>query len=260
MLKPKKLLVLFLAIIFTVIAALPASASNEINKTFHWQYGGRDYEVSIDFPADLLNMEREFSQDISDFFYKCNSYQQYIRLTSLPDILKPYYDVSTANMGYFVPWVKATPDNEITDKLANDIRKEAQKASFDSYHTAEFTLSFVGSAVVTRNTLAPQFPLQTLIDGGDCKSKSILLATLLKNMGYKVVMLSYPPATKDKPGHIAIGIALNDNSIPRSFYGRYYYEHNNIKYFFAETTTPGWSIGQLSDPAKERPAYIYPIN
>jgi hypothetical protein len=121
--------------------------------------------------------------------------------------------------------------------------------------------SFVECAIPYKVSKKPQLPAQTLVDDGDCKDKSILLASILKNMNYKVALLYFDSLPGQQYGHVAVGIVLNDNDIPHGLdYTPSYYEHNGEKYYFMETTEPNWSLGEISDEKLEQTAYVYPVN
>jgi hypothetical protein len=68
---------------------------------------------------------------------------------------------------------------------------------------------------------------------GDCDTKTVLLMLVLSELGYKNVMFH---SLRYK--HAMIGIAAPGLSGD-------YKEINGIKYYFTETTYPGWRIGRL---------------
>ena len=94
-----------------------------------------------------------------------------------------------------------------------------------------------------------KFPYETLFDrGGDCEDKAILLCALLDKAGYKVCMIVFSD-------HVGLGVAMvNDIS------GGYYYRGSDgTKYYYLETTSPGWQIGELPEDYINEDAYlIYP--
>ena len=78
----------------------------------------------------------------------------------------------------------------------------------------------------------PRYPLETIFygnGGGDCEDKSILAASILKNMGYDVALLRFP-------NHMAVGVNLSNDSVV-------WYSHYIDNYFFLETTTEGKPLG-----------------
>jgi hypothetical protein len=119
----------------------------------------------------------------------------------------------------------------------------------------DFILSFVGSAIPYVETDVAELPAQTLIDSGDCKDKSILYASILKSLGYKVVLLSYPIAE-----HEAVGVTLDDSQLPQGS-SLSYYLYNGTKYYFAETTTPNWTLGDNNGGiVQHSSAYVYAVD
>jgi len=76
----------------------------------------------------------------------------------------------------------------------------------------------------------PRYPVETLFDRkGDCEDKSILTASLLQSMGYEVALLRLP-------NHMAVGVKLSEESIPK-------YDFYAEDYYFLETTTTGKPCG-----------------
>ena len=80
---------------------------------------------------------------------------------------------------------------------------------------------------------------------GDCEDKTFLIAGLLKERGYDVVTLIMPD-------HMALGIAGTD--IPGS-----YYERNGKKYYYVETTSSRWKIGDIPNEYRWQKAEVVPI-
>jgi hypothetical protein len=68
-----------------------------------------------------------------------------------------------------------------------------------------------------------RYPYQVLSDNtGDCDEKSLLLAYLLRELGYGVALLRYDPEN-----HMAVGIAASSE-----------FDHHDSGYAFIETTRP----------------------
>ena len=92
-----------------------------------------------------------------------------------------------------------------------------------------------------------KYPIETLMEGaGDCEDSSILLATMLKELGYGVAIIYYP-------GHIMVGIAGADNEVGTNF------TVDGVKYFVMETTAYGWKWGQLPTDYVGESAYVYVV-
>jgi hypothetical protein len=85
------------------------------------------------------------------------------------------------------------------------------------------------------------YPLETLLDGvGDCEDAVILAAALLKRLGYDVALLYYA-------GHCALGVA-GAEGLPGDFVED---PQTGVRYFYGETTSEGWSLGQVPSRYRE---------
>lgn len=93
----------------------------------------------------------------------------------------------------------------------------------------------------------PKYPIETLYEfNGDCEDVSILLAGILREMGYGVCFIHVP-------GHIAVGIKGGEGLEGA------YFEVDGVKYYYVEATGRGWSIGEYPDSLPDT-AEIIPIN
>jgi len=131
-----------------------------------------------------------------------------------------------------------THDDIVIISIASGLKNEAKQKGFGEYDTANYILAFVQSISYHKdNELTPyadywKFPIETLAEGwGDCEDASILYAALMKAVGYDVILLSFPD-------HMAVGVALS-----KAISGVYVL-YNGKRYFYAETTNPGWLIGK----------------
>jgi hypothetical protein len=227
-------------------ASQPTPQIQTIGKDFAWVYNNKSYCLHIEVPSDLLEYDRNITETINKF-YSNNSEEQLLQLSYMHS--------------NYTAWVSEESNDTYISYLSKYLLQQAQSDGYDNFHTVEFVQSFVGGAIPYKITETPQLPVQTLVDDGDCKDKSILLASILKNMDYKVALLRFDPLPGQQYGHMAVGIVLNDNDIPYGLgYAPSYYEHNGEKYYFMETTEPNWSLGQISDEETEQVAYVYPVN
>ncbi|OAT85833.1 hypothetical protein A6M21_04965 [Desulfotomaculum copahuensis] len=236
----------------------PASLKT-VGEDYQWQYRGITYRWHMDVPVDLLDWDRKVAGLVNDF-YAGDGVAQAVMLSSMPgDLQQMVLSCSDAANGDYVPWVNENLNYTYAGILAKWLSSQARADGYDYFHAAEFVQSFVGGAIPYKITAEPQLPAQTLVDDGDCKDKSILLAAILKNMGYKTALLSYSPPPGQTAGHMATGIAFDDSEITTDRMLSYYLS-GNVKYYFAETTEPGWLIGQVSDEKMEKSGYVYPVN
>jgi hypothetical protein len=147
-------------------------------------------------------------------------------------------------------------DDVYVGRLATRMRDAAVQERFSEFETAEFAASFVQSlpyvpdSVSTNFDEYPRYPIETFMDnGGDCEDTSILMAALLQEMGYGVVLLRFAPAAEYE-GHLAIGVAGGDG-IQGS-----YWEYEGRRYYYLETTGDGWEIGQIPEEYRNARATV----
>ena len=126
----------------------------------------------------------------------------------------------------------------VTDLLTNISRQEG----FSEYERVEFAIAFVQSLPYTYDNVTtpyddyPRFPSETIYaDGGDCEDTSILMAAVLKKMGYDVVLL-------ELPRHMATGVSCNPSDFDYTVSS---YPYNGRDYCYLETTGEGFGMGQL---------------
>lgn len=120
----------------------------------------------------------------------------------------------------------------------NIIRDAARRAGFSTRREqADFAIDVVQSLPYVLDDVGtgfddyPKFIEETLTDvRGDCEDSTIALAVLLAGLGFDVVLVEFK-------SHIGVGIAGN-------FSGSYVV-YNGVQYYYIETTSEGWAIGDL---------------
>jgi hypothetical protein len=144
-------------------------------------------------------------------------------------------------------------DDEYINTLADKFQLAADLKGYDEYQTVEFAAAFVQNLEYTNDSVTstfdeyPRYPIETLFNkGGDCEDTSILLASILRSMGYSVVLI-------ELSNHCAVGVLGVD-----TLHGTYW-EYDGGKYFYIETTGSGWGIGELPDVYRKASAYIFPM-
>jgi hypothetical protein len=126
----------------------------------------------------------------------------------------------------------------MTDLLMNISKRE----DFSQYEQVDFAIAFVQSLPYTYDNVTtpyddyPRFPSETIYaDGGDCEDTSILMAAVLKKMGYDVVLLSLPQ-------HVATGVSCDPSDFNHTVSS---YPYNGRDYCYLETTGENYGIGEL---------------
>jgi hypothetical protein len=240
----------------TVVPALCYDpAVQTVARDFAWQYQGRTFTWHIEAPSDLLDWDRDVNQ-LTEKYYS-GQYAQGTLLESEPEQITKLVQADSAQEGGdLTPWVDEGDNSQWSGYLANRLARCASSNGFDYFHTAEFIQSFVGGAIPYQLTDVPELPGQTMIDNGDCKDKSVLLAAILKSLFYKVVLLEFAPGSGETAGHMAVGVAIGDSQTPQGT-ALSYFRSGGLKYYFAETTAPGWTLGAASE---KEPAQVYDVN
>jgi len=133
-----------------------------------------------------------------------------------------------------------TASDPVVMDIAASLKNLSGQAGLNEIGMANLALSFVQSCfpyAYDNLTYGAQdywaFPLETLHNGqGDCEDKSFLYASIMVDLGYHAALLYYE-------AHMAIGVGAD--YIPSGTY----YEVGGVSYYYCETTSPGWTMGQI---------------
>lgn len=249
----------------TVVPALQyASTIATESKAFAWTYAGTSYTWKVAAPVSLLLFSRAQPLSLAKYFTSDGTTQQAL-LAALPPVSLPLFQENFPGSPYgsYIAWTQEPANTAYVKQLALRLDLAAKTASYDYFHEAEFILNFVEAAIPYKITPYEQLPVQTLFESGKCADKSILYASLLKALGYKVALFGFQNSNVALPGHEAVGVAFTKQqmtqkgffppSLPCAFYTK-----NGLNYYFAETTEQKWLLGQrsynLSFPI------VYPLN
>jgi hypothetical protein len=236
----------------------------KLNKSFSWSYGTTTYKWNIEIPNRVYNYDLAV-YSIADSFLNSDLDKQRTILKSTPNAGTKDLLLSLQSDGNYAAWVNESLNDAYIKNVAKCFSNQAAYDGYDYLHTAEFVQSFVGGALKYKAIDVPQLPAKTLIDGGDSTGKSILLASILKNMSYKVALLRFDPLPGSEVGHMAVGLALDSSKAPSNASNESFcYAYEGQNYYYAETTTPGFHIGELGDLSDNsvdlNKANIYLIN
>jgi hypothetical protein len=208
---------------FGVVAAQTQGQAQCYNREFAWNYGGEYWTWNLSIPTTL--------------------YEAYV---GIPDSVRTQIPLS--RFGYFT-----TTEDSYLQSIVAKINATAKQQGYSPYQEVNFVLAFVQSIPYATDLNStgyqdyPRFPVETLVDNvGDCKSHSILFATLTLMLGYGTVFIN-------PPDHLAVGILGNN------LQGTYW-TYDNQTYYYCETTGEGFTIGQLPAQFDGESAYVYPID
>ncbi|MGM0770420.1 MAG: hypothetical protein ACQESU_02280 [Halobacteriota archaeon] len=218
----------------------------EIKPEIHLETTPIDIEpetkIAVTLSDEFITRNYEWEYDNTEFLIQNKYYKEDYELYSGRSRSRDYDQF--ANDPY---------DDELISQITGQIKYLASKGGYGEDEIPYITTAFVQSLPYVSDSASagydeyPRFPFETLYHGGgDCEDSSILLASLLHEMGYEVSLVLLPD-------HMAVGVQGDD-----SLSGNYY-EYNGIKYFYLETTNSGWDVGVIPNEYRNTEAIITPI-
>ncbi len=174
---------------------------------YTWQFDGKTFHLDVSVPQSLIEYYRDRDHDIphEDWYILASDPLDDAFISTLvwqlTDLAREAgYTSKEAILQFVIRFVQALPYSQ-----------DVATTGFDEY---------------------PRFPVETIVDaGGDCEDTSILMATLLMELGYDVVLFLLP-------NHVGVGVELENGS-------GFFIEQNGKKYYYLETTGYGWNIGEV---------------
>lgn len=159
-------------------------------------------------------------------------------------------------------------DTKSVEKISVSIASVAQLGEED---VADTVLSFAQNVGYVQNDYTSDntlYPLETLATGGVCDDLSVLYASMMIAIGFKVIFIWYAKITDlggSEIGHVNVGIHLAEPP-EHSSEGVSYFTYKGLDYYVAETTSNAWRIGDIpkslrgqSDYVEEAPAPVTKI-
>lgn len=233
-------------------------------------------------PQEQLNPDQEMLVDrVSDLIYNDDRKPDYKVISELPDEEVPVeftwtsheglyyatvcYSVDVPQYEYFKSLSRYYADDEFVNYINEPINLEYIKmvvgnvedvANRRGYSEGEkvreaiaFCQQFGYEADGSEESGVdwPKYPIELLYERkGDCEDTSMLLAGVLREMGYSTVLIKYSD-------HMAVGLLCDASMVGDS------YEYEGDKYYYIETTSSGWEIGEMPEEFREVPATIIPV-
>ncbi len=197
--------------------------NNKWNISYRWKFVKDNLKKQkTEINIELLNDELAKSINTIELSYeKCYSNNDFWSCF--------YKSVYSANLNY--------------DKIFNVFEQYSKKENLSERDKMLMIISFVQNIKYERpmeffdgiiketDYLPPKNVVKEQI--GDCDSKSLLMLILLRKMNIDCVLFE-----SDKYEHVMVGI--NVSSMGK------YKTYNGKKYYFLESTYPGWLIGDIS--------------
>jgi len=203
-----------------MVVSVSNSTFESYTQRYSWTYDGHNQSISISIPKEDYDYYRDKTHTKKDF-----------RVYALSE-----------------------DDRQILSRIGKNFQEQGRRYKFTEDQTALNVVAFVQSIPYTSDSATtgyveyPRYPLETLADGGgDCEDKVILAAALLSEMGYETVLIKVS-------NHIALGIK-SDTSLSET-----YYEYDGGKYYYIETTVPGYRVGKIPLDYEGLDVKILPMN
>jgi len=203
---------------------------NLITKTYNWRYLGNQYTISIDISNE--------------------KYQWYKNR----EVNRTPQSIGSFAMASFV-----TTHDLVISQLADQLQSLALDQGFNTIESGNFILRFVQYAVDysddndTKGCVEYwRYPVETLMEEtGDCEDSTLLYASLMDNLGYDTVLLFY--IINEDVGHLATGVHIDEIIDGVTI------EYEDQLYYYCETTSAGFNIGEKPSEIITEPEEIIPI-
>ncbi|MDR2943521.1 MAG: hypothetical protein LBU81_00260 [Methanosarcinales archaeon] len=196
----------------------PAYSDNYLTKTYTWRFSGHTFTTTLQIPEGHYEYYRNESHTRNYNTYALTSY-----------------------------------DRQILNSMIEGFKQQGELYGFSKDQNAMNIIAFIQSLPYTNDNVTtgydeyPRYPIETLIDGGDCEDTSILAVAILSELGYGTILIS-------PPNHMALGIMGSENISGT------YYEYNGSRYYYVETTDVGWDVGVLPSDFVGKKVNLYPIS
>lgn len=199
---------------FGSMKAVQHTGEGAFTRTYHWEFEDCQYSMAYAIPWETYHF-----------------YQEKVRVY-------PHFAVYTYENRY----------HRFLDDFVQQLACLAENSGMDRPTTLRFVIAFV-QQLEYRNDWGdyPKFPVETLAEfGGDCEDTSILLAAMLKALGYPTVLIN-------PPGHMAMAVACDDcEGVAYRYKGR--------RYYYVETTARNFGVGQIPEDYLTTEDKILPLD
>lgn len=208
-----KRIVLFVALLFPCLGTWASESDSLLLLNYHWDCSGEEKECSLEVDSRLLDYYRNEREHIA-YNYEAS----------------PYGEAESYFSFMFSEYDRAVI-RDLVSKVCNSeaIDRDKVKAAMTFVQALPYALDAksVGQDEYVR------YPLETLVDKeGDCEDKVALLGAMLKELGVEFVLLKLPD-------HLAVGVSCDSVVSDQCLVV------GDRRYYFVETTTPRWEIGQI---------------
>ncbi|MCL2863066.1 MAG: hypothetical protein FWE54_03115 [Methanimicrococcus sp.] len=186
--------------------------------TYVWKFDDYSHSYRAEIPAELLEYYRARPHDHTEYHrYALSDYDR--------EIIRSFADAFLEN---------GRRHRYTDDQIAMNI--------ITFVYTLPYTIDFE----TTGFEEYPRYPIETLIEGGDCEDRAILIAALLYELGIESIIIQLDE-------HAAVGLKDNGN------YTGQYYDVNGARYYYAEVSVEGSMIGVIPSHINPKLVALYPL-
>lgn len=201
-------------------------------------------------PDDWVQLEQGDQTKVS-YQWSSNRGRQWTLEFSLPGNGYDQYRSFDRELIYGYRYYASEPSDDATLKIITDeLARLVEEKNLSDRDLVDSVIDFVQSTAYQEDQdfinkpEYPKFPFETLIDkAGDCEDTSVLLASLLHELGYGTALVEFDD-------HMGVAIKGDDSL------SGYYYLFEGDRYYYIETTDDGWEIGEIDDSLKEKTARL----
>ena len=179
-------------------------------------------------PPNIMSKDGNLTNVVS---FKYGGYQFTDTITFTEENYKFYKGLSKTSE--YNEYVNEDASHLYLQNLATLLDKDAKDLGYKDNQMVEYISAFVQQSIPYISDPKtghdyPKYPIETIIEGGDCEDKAALLAALLKVFGFNSKLCDFS-------NHMAVAV---------TGYGKESFEDNGVKYTFIESTIP-ISVGEV---------------
>lgn len=166
-----RVVVLFLLVLLVMQSLSAYSQGDSIRRTYVWNYGGKTWSFTYDFPASAYQLQKSLTRTLN-----YTDYDVYVNDPREDVVLRDFITKLEASVPELTIWERLN----LVIALIQSIPYVGESCEY------------------------PRYPIEMLVEErGDCEDSAILTAALVRHMGFGVVLLAFL-----EEHHMAVGIRV----------------------------------------------------
>lgn len=178
--------------------------------------------------------------------------QTYSHRAEIPQDLFEFYQNKSHERRDYAQYAVSEYDREIVRKLADSFSAHGRRNKYSDEEIALNVISFVHTIPYTIDLETtgvaeyPRYPVETLVEGGDCEDRAILAAAVLYELDIDCILILMQD-------HMALGLRDNGNFSGQS------YVYNGTVYYYAGVTDGETVVGIISENVNPALLDLFPV-